>query len=266
MPDDIHEIYAIKYGHHDRRAAENYIGGDPHDVNDPLDFFVWAIVGPGGTIVVDTGFDAAMAKKRNRALLKPIADGLKSIDIAPETVANVIVSHLHYDHTGNYACFPNARYHLQDTEMAYATGRCMCQRAVAAAVRGGGCGRDGAQGVRRARHVPRRHQPGRAGRARAQDRRALEGPAMRQRARRSAASSCSPPKRPTFMPTSRAGRVFPITYNVGEVLDGYDTIKNWRLRRGTSFRGTIRACWSAIRRRVRPRRGGSHASTSIRKA
>ena len=126
MSDDIHEIYAIKYGHHDRRAAENYIGGDPHDVNDPLDFYVWAIVGPSGTIVVDTGFDAAMAKKRNRALLKPIAEGLKSIDIAPDKVANVIVSHLHYDHTGNYECFPNARYHLQDVEMAYATGRCMC--------------------------------------------------------------------------------------------------------------------------------------------
>ncbi len=86
MSDDIHEIYAIKYGHHDRKAAENYIGGDPHDVNDPLDFYVWAIVGPSGTIVVDTGFDAVMAKKRNRALLKPIAEGLKSIDIAPDTV------------------------------------------------------------------------------------------------------------------------------------------------------------------------------------
>src|SRR2546430_9779159 len=126
MSDDIHEIYAIKYGHHDRKAAENYIGGDPHDVNDPLDFFVWAIVGRSGTIVVDTGFDAVMAKKRNRVLLKPIAEGLKSIDAAPDKVANVIVIHLHYDHTGNYECFPNARYHLQDTEMAYATGRCMC--------------------------------------------------------------------------------------------------------------------------------------------
>src|SRR5207237_9185009 len=104
VSDDIHESYAVKYGHHDRPAADNYIGGDPHDVNDPLDFFVWAIVGPSRTIVVDTGFDAAMAKKRNRALLKPIAEGLKSIDIAPDNVANVIVSQLHYDQTGNYAC------------------------------------------------------------------------------------------------------------------------------------------------------------------
>jgi hypothetical protein len=27
----------------------------------PLDFFVWAIVGPSGVIIVDTGFDEAMA-------------------------------------------------------------------------------------------------------------------------------------------------------------------------------------------------------------
>jgi glyoxylase-like metal-dependent hydrolase (beta-lactamase superfamily II) len=33
---------------------------------------------------------------------------------------------LHYDHCGNYDLFPRARYHLQDCEMAYATGRCMC--------------------------------------------------------------------------------------------------------------------------------------------
>ena len=30
------------------------------------------------------------------------------------------------DHCGNHDAFPRARYHLQDIEMAYATGRCMC--------------------------------------------------------------------------------------------------------------------------------------------
>jgi glyoxylase-like metal-dependent hydrolase (beta-lactamase superfamily II) len=33
---------------------------------------------------------------------------------------------MHYDHCGNYDLFPQARYHLQDIEMAYCTGRCMC--------------------------------------------------------------------------------------------------------------------------------------------
>jgi len=41
-------------------------------------------------------------------------------------VKDVIITHLHYDHCGNHDVFPRARYHLQDIEMAYATGRCMC--------------------------------------------------------------------------------------------------------------------------------------------
>ena len=40
MSDDEHEVYAIRYGHHDRKASENFIGGDPHDMLQPLDFYV----------------------------------------------------------------------------------------------------------------------------------------------------------------------------------------------------------------------------------
>src|SRR5262245_29760827 len=126
MSNDTYEIYAIRYGHHERRSSENFLGGDPHDVLMPLDYFVWAIVGERGTYVVDTGFDQVMAEKRKRHITKPVGEGLKAIGIAPDKVENVIVSHLHYDHTGNYNLFPAARYHLQDVEMAYATGRSMC--------------------------------------------------------------------------------------------------------------------------------------------
>src|SRR5262249_24561226 len=75
------EIYAIRYGHHDRKASENFIGGDPHDVLQPLDFYVWAIVGRSGPIILDTGFDAAMGKKRQREMIKPVGEGLKAIGI-----------------------------------------------------------------------------------------------------------------------------------------------------------------------------------------
>ena len=125
MSDDIWEVYAVRYGHHDRRSPENFIGGDPHDVLQPLDFYVWAIVGETRTYVVDTGFDAAMAERRKRDLVRPVGDGLKAIGIEPDRVEDVIVTHLHYDHSGNHDMFPRARYHLQDVEMAYATGRCM---------------------------------------------------------------------------------------------------------------------------------------------
>jgi len=122
----MHQIFAIRYAHHDRQAADNYIGGDSHDILQPLAYFVWAIAGPHGTFIVDTGFNREMADKRGRVLLRPIDEGLKAIDIDPESVADVIVTHLHYDHCGNHDVFPRARYHLQDCEMEYATGRCMC--------------------------------------------------------------------------------------------------------------------------------------------
>ena len=43
----------------------------------------------------------------------------------PRRVKDVIVTHLHYDHIGNFDLFPAAQFHLQDREMAYATGRHM---------------------------------------------------------------------------------------------------------------------------------------------
>ena len=38
-------------------------------------------------------------------------------------VKHVILSHFHYDHVGNYALFPNATFYVQDSEMAFYTGR-----------------------------------------------------------------------------------------------------------------------------------------------
>jgi glyoxylase-like metal-dependent hydrolase (beta-lactamase superfamily II) len=40
-------------------------------------------------------------------------------------VKDVVITHLHYDHVGNFDLFPAATFHLQDLEMQYATGRCM---------------------------------------------------------------------------------------------------------------------------------------------
>lgn len=130
MSSDTYEVYAVRYAHHERRASENFYGGDPHaDSHDgrmPLDYFVWAIKGGNRTLIFDTGFDAAMAKKRGRDFLNPPRDGLLAIGVDPAAVEDVIISHMHYDHAGNNDLFPNANFHLRDSEMAFCTGRCMC--------------------------------------------------------------------------------------------------------------------------------------------
>ena len=121
-----YEVYAIKYAHHARRAGENFIGGDPHDGPMPLDYFVWLIRGEGREIVVDTGFSAAMAKKRGRDHIRCPTEGLKLLGTDATTIKDVVITHLHYDHVGNFELFPQATLHLQELEMRYATGPYMC--------------------------------------------------------------------------------------------------------------------------------------------
>lgn len=121
------DIYAVRYAHHDRNSPENFLGGDPHDVPMPLDYFVWAVVGANRTYIVDTGFDAVASRTRQRRLVRPVEEGLRAIGIDHAAVTDVIISHMHFDHAGNRDLFPAATYHLQDAEMAFCTGRCMCQ-------------------------------------------------------------------------------------------------------------------------------------------
>ena len=54
------------------------------------------------------------------------ADLLKDFGVDPNEVEYVIITHLHYDHVGNWDKFPKARFHLQDKEMQFATGRHVC--------------------------------------------------------------------------------------------------------------------------------------------
>ena len=119
MSDDIHEVYAVRYASHARKRRENYIFGDPHDEMTSIAYYVWVIKGPHGVFVCDTGFDEKAAKERGRKIIKPVGEGLKALGVEPDHVDHVIATHMHWDHAGNYDLFPNARYHVQDTEMAY---------------------------------------------------------------------------------------------------------------------------------------------------
>ena len=121
-----YEIFAIKYAYLMRRSSDNFVGGDPHDTEMPLNYYVWVVRNAARTVVVDTGFNVEMARKRGRQIIHSVAEGLKTIGVTPESIDDVVITHLHYDHAGNLPLFNRARFHLQDREMAFATGRCMC--------------------------------------------------------------------------------------------------------------------------------------------
>jgi glyoxylase-like metal-dependent hydrolase (beta-lactamase superfamily II) len=127
MATDRYEVYALRYA----RAPETLqrdvlLRADDHAAPMPLDFFVWAIRGAGRTIVLDTGFDEASGKRRDRELIRSPIAALAGIGIDAAKVEDVVLSHLHWDHAGHWTEFPKARFHVQEAEMSYCTGRCMC--------------------------------------------------------------------------------------------------------------------------------------------
>ena len=90
-----------------------------------MNYFVWAARGGGRTFVVDTGFNAEVSETRKRKFLRSPGEALATLGIDANAVEDVILTHLHYDHVGNFDRFPKARFHLQERELVYATGRYM---------------------------------------------------------------------------------------------------------------------------------------------
>lgn len=225
MAEPNYKVYAIKYAQLSRLTCENFIDGDPHDTSlMPLNYYVWAIVGEDRTIVVDTGFGKTVGAKRGRTITQPVEAGLAAIGVDPGKVADVVITHLHYDHAGNDELFPAARYHLQDDEMRYATGRCMCHHEINKAFEAD----DVARMVHRVFAGRVQFHDGDESLAPGISLHRIGGhtmglQAVRVNTARGAVVLASDASH--FYAHMDSGRAFPIVYNVGELLDGYRRLR-----------------------------------------
>ena len=122
MPNAPYRIYAVRYAHRKCTTSEAFYG-DYHKGPMTMDYFVWALTNGAETVVVDLGFTEAVGTRRGRQFLRDPGKGLAEIGVEAAAVKHVILSHFHYDHVGNYALFPNATFYVQDSEMAFYTGR-----------------------------------------------------------------------------------------------------------------------------------------------
>ncbi|WP_281856296.1 N-acyl homoserine lactonase family protein [Litoreibacter halocynthiae] len=121
------QVHALKYADRNSRTrADSFIFDDNHDAPHAMDYFIWVLRRGAEVILVDTGYDAGEAALRDRPILRDPRDALAGIGLEAEEITQLIVTHLHYDHAGGLHLFPNATIHLQEAEMAYATGPCMC--------------------------------------------------------------------------------------------------------------------------------------------
>jgi glyoxylase-like metal-dependent hydrolase (beta-lactamase superfamily II) len=122
MRNPSYRIYAVRYAHRACTSSEAFYG-DHHASPMAMDYFVWAISDGTRTVVVDLGFTEPVGTRRGRQFLRCPSRGLAELGIDTARVEHVVLTHFHYDHVGNYALFPRARFYVQDSEMAFYTGR-----------------------------------------------------------------------------------------------------------------------------------------------
>lgn len=129
-----YEILALRFGTLQMSAKDNFLmRADIHDGSLQLDFFIWVIRNDERTLVFDMGFGERSSLRRKRALMMHPIEALVSIGVDAAKVTDVVISHLHYDHSGNSEFFKSAKFHIQDDEVKFATGRHMCYCALRSA-------------------------------------------------------------------------------------------------------------------------------------
>ena len=127
MDEPTYELFALRYAtQQGRTAGTNFLYPDDHAAPMPIDYYVFVIRGPEKSWVVDTGFSPADVAKRDRQLTHLVPDILRAVGIDAATQRDVILTHMHWDHAGGLDYFPKARFHVQESEMAFCTGACMC--------------------------------------------------------------------------------------------------------------------------------------------
>jgi glyoxylase-like metal-dependent hydrolase (beta-lactamase superfamily II) len=122
MSGNAYRIYAVQYAERETNSSEVFYGDQRHAPM-TMAYFVWAISDGSRSIVVDLGFTEPVGTRRGRRFLRSPAEGLQALGVDTGGVNQVIVTHFHYDHTGNHAAFPRATFYVQDAEMRFWTGQ-----------------------------------------------------------------------------------------------------------------------------------------------
>lgn len=113
--------YAIRYGSaRDRLSEQNFMSPPQRGTRMPLDYYFWVLQGDGRKILVDAAFTPESGARRNRPLDADLIEVLADAGLAPADFSDVIVTHLHFDHTGYLDRFPHARLHLQRRDLVAA--------------------------------------------------------------------------------------------------------------------------------------------------
>lgn len=122
--DPARQVLAVRYGYRVTTRAESYLNfhmyGEP-DADLDIDYYFWVIRDGRSVFLVDTGFAPEVGDRRRRVHFTTPAEALPGLGISPEDVTAIVITHAHWDHTGNARQFPRAQVIMTEAEYDFWT-------------------------------------------------------------------------------------------------------------------------------------------------
>jgi glyoxylase-like metal-dependent hydrolase (beta-lactamase superfamily II) len=119
-----YEVFAVRYATRGASRSDVYhhfeLYGEP-DAELGMDYFFWILRDGERTVLVDTGYAVEAGERRGRTTLVPPIDGLAQAGVVPANVGHLILTHLHYDHTGLASLFPDTPTTVHRRELEFWT-------------------------------------------------------------------------------------------------------------------------------------------------
>lgn len=116
----MYEIYALKVSERPTDVPKIYYNM-PYGEKEPTVFYFWLLKGEGRSILVDTGI--SQEEMAARKISGPTREELLGrIQVRPEDIDTIVLSHLHGDHFAQPGIYSGAEFYVQRKEVEFWAG------------------------------------------------------------------------------------------------------------------------------------------------
>jgi glyoxylase-like metal-dependent hydrolase (beta-lactamase superfamily II) len=116
------ELYQVVIAGKELPLSSCLLRAPADDTVIPFTYSFWVAVDGPRVVLVDTGLGADVAARRGIKLDRTCAAALHELGISTRDVTDIVITHLHFDHTGSLGDFPDARLHVQAADLDFYTG------------------------------------------------------------------------------------------------------------------------------------------------
>lgn len=118
-----YSIWVLEYAYVNKYPKSGVLYGAHNQGTIKLPYCYVVLKSDDRTIMVDVGYNfkeygKTLADRFGVVNWRDPITVLSEVGVSPEEVTDVIITHAHFDHFGNVEDFPNARFHIQESEFS----------------------------------------------------------------------------------------------------------------------------------------------------